>query len=412
MNRFAYKQLLNWKNCSNNNFLILGGVSGVGKTTLIKDFISREFNKKLYFDMDGKCLKSVSSLIYGLEEFSVVVFDSILGDRTLLKEVFDLSKKMENLYFIFIDPYVKEGKGFHNIISARYLVLNPLSFEEFLFNVDIETFNTLSNIGELKNISSELNSQILNIFVDYLYVGGMPTVVQKYIEDGICDEIRTSQREILNNNYRVLSAYYKKTYFKNLQSIINTVFSTLIRDNQKFKLLDISASKRFTTFKEYFDVLEHLNILHRSYCLKGNRDEIDKRSFILYFFDTGILGLLGNIPYEFYDSKNILNNHILLGLCHNCIANELFSSKLLEIYQWTHNMAKIEFVIKKEEILIPVEFKNDTSGKLKSFDVFNTYVNNIKNIRLNCSTPDRKGDVYTYPIYLINSLVRKMTNLN
>lgn len=406
MNRFAYKQLLNWKKCSNSNLLILGGVSSVGKTALVKDFIEREFNSNIYIDISNNIFSEYKTDIDRLEEYSVVVIDNVFGDRKLLKEVYDLSKLKDRINFIFIDPFVKEGKGYHSIISARYLVLKPLTFEEFLFNVNRKLFVTLSKTS-VANITEELNHSIMNIFSDYLYVGGMPSVVIKYIEVGITQAIRNEQRRILDYTLKGLKAYYKTTYFKNLNAIIETLYNSIIRDNQKFKLSDISESRRFSSFKAYFEALENLNLIHRSYCIKGHNVKRNEKSFIPYFFDSGLLGLIGDVPYELYEANKLFNNPITLGLCHNFVACEIFGDKSIDIYHWSHNMSKIEFVIDKEGSLLPIEIKNDISGKLKSFDIFNNYFKNVEDVRLNLSAPNKKGAVNTYPIYLINNLVRK-----
>lgn len=412
MNRFAYRQLLNWKKCSNNNLLILGGVLSVGKTSLIKEFMQREFSNDLYLDMKGVRYEEVIGDIDSLTDYSVVVFDNIWGDRSLLKNVYDLSKKEERLYFIFIDPFVKEGKGYHNIISARYLILTPLSFEEFLFNVNKELFEALSNINSLQDITPDLNNSLLDIYTDYLYTGGMPSVVEIYIEKGICDDIRKEQKRLLNLNYDIISNYYNTASFKNLKKIINTIFPTLNRYNQKFKLTDISPSRRFTTFKGYFDVLEHLNLIYRSYCVTGDSIKIKWKSFVLYFFDTGLLGLIGKVPYKLFKSENLLKEPKILSLVHNSIATEIFSHKVIEVYHWSNNTARVEFLIKRDEHIAPIEIKDDSSGKLKSLDVFRNHYTDIKEVRLNLNLPDKRGHINTYPLYLANNLVRRLTNLN
>ncbi len=407
MKRFAYSQLLNWKSKESDHFLLLGGVTGVGKTRLVSKFANTEFDDHYYHNLE-KIEDNFEEKIKLLKSDSLVIVDNLFGNKDLLLYFKKISIKYSNLYFILIDSYAKVGKGKNQSIAVNYLVLYPLSFEEFLFNINSNLYTKLASLKSVQDIDKQFNEDLIHYFNHYIIVGGMPASIEIYQKHGLdFDLIRNSQYDILENIYQKLGAFYKTTEIKNLKKIILSLYPTIIRENRKFKLTDISTSIRFVSFKKYFEILSKLNIIYISPLLKG-----DEKSIIIYLFDTGLLGALGNVPEALYDYKTLYTNQITNGLCLNFVASELNSTSSNTFYFWTHNMSKLEFILKKDDNIQPLEVKNDISGKLKSLNVFQKYFPEAKLNRLNLTKPDKKGDVHSYPIYLVKSLYRKFISLN
>lgn len=412
MNRFAYNQLTEWKKSKGNSLLIVGGVPGVGKKDMVVKFAKEAFDNYAIFDLSDLDF-DIKVHLNNIVDNSLVIIENIVGDKQKLIEIVELSEEYSNYRFIVIDPFAKESRGSDLSVRVSYFVLYPLGFEEFLFNVDHNLFEELAILKGADTISDELHSKLIDLFMDYLVVGGMPSVVQLYKEKGLdFIKIRLEQEKITNNIFNIFSSYYKTTEFKNLMNIMKNIFPTLIRENRKFKLADISLSKRYASFSRYFKILENLNLVHISRLSKGSSLEVEEKSLILYFFDTGLLGFLGNVPKQQYDRKQILSNQTTLGLCSNFAACELFSTTTKPIYFWNNNMSKVEFLLKENEYVLPVELKDDTSGKLKSLESFQRIYDSKVSTRLNLNKPGKKGNVKTYPLYLIKSLYRKFISLS
>lgn len=412
MNRFAYTQLTDWRKSKVNSVLIIGGVPGVGKRDMVKKFANEAFDNFVIIDLlDNE--KSLNNEIDINSTNSLIIFDNILGNKQKLIEIVDLSRKYPNLKFIVIDPFAKESRGSNLSVTVSYLILYPLGFEEFLFNTNRSVFDKLGKLKGVETISQTFHEELINVFIEYLIVGGMPSVVKKYKEQGLLFPIiREEQQVVLDEILNKFSNYYKTTDYKNLKSIINLIFSTLVRDNRKFKLADISLSKRFSSFQRYFKILENLNVVYISKLLKGSPFKTDEKSLVIYLFDTGLLGLLGNVPKEHYTVEGLLSNPILLALCVNFTACELHSTKNTQLNFWNNNMSKVEFLLTNSNHIMPIELKNDESGKLKSLESFQRIYKNEVSTRLNISKPSTKGSVKTYPIYLVKSLYRKFLSLN
>ncbi|QEN06123.1 ATP-binding protein [Thiospirochaeta perfilievii] len=406
MKRFAYNQLLEWKKMDNSQLLLIGGVPRVGKTGLILQFAKTEFKKYLYYETKSSLIK-LQKDVEELESGSLIILDNLNGDKDTLFEVKQLSLKFDNIYFILIDSFAKVARGESRRIQLNYLIIYPLTFEEFLINVNYDLFCKLASINNILDLDKEFNDNILKYFHDYLFVGGMPSVVELYINSGLVyEEIRENQALVFNEILSRIDKFYKTTESKNLIKILRLIFPTLVRENRKFKLSDISISKRFTTFKSYFDILEKLNLVYITRQLKNNINDIDQKSMNIFLFDIGLLGFLGDVPHSLYNSYLLLNQ-ITVGLLQNFVANELYSTTNKKVFFWNHNMAKIEFVLVNDDYILPIEVKNDLSGKLKSLNTFSSKFDISKKIRLNLSSPEKRADVNIYPIYLIKNLYRK-----
>lgn len=402
MNRFVYSRLLEWKKRGSGRVLIVSGVTGVGKSLLVEKFVLAEFNNgKIYSDVTPELLSN--NLV---KDNDIVVFDDIGSDIDILNKIINIQHNYPKKFFIVIDTYIRSKKETN--ISADYLPIYPLSFEEFLYNCHLDYFNSLKLLKSLDGINNELHKTLNNLFCKYLIMGGFPAVINNYIEKGFnFNSIREIQYDIIDNLFKSISNSFSWVETKNVRKIIELIFKSLIRENKKFKFSDISASRRFKSLKEFFLIISESNITVESYVVKDDFTEKDEKAFILYFCDSGLLGALGQVPEALYDNKYLFKNPITSGLVQNFIACEGKSMGLNTSLSWLHNMSKIEFIYIKNNKVIPIELKDDSSGKLKSFDSFRKIMDIDNNYRV---TMDKyqKGSVTRLPIYIIGSFLRNI----
>lgn len=403
MKRFIYSTLNNWL-AGENNFLIIDGAPMVGKTSMIKEFLSENSESYSYIDLHVEDDLNLSQISDG-----IIIVDHLDGDKTRLKEVFEISKERPAAKFVVIDSFIKVGRGEISIGRVNYLTLEPLSFEEFLYNTDQNLYKELTSVNDIFSLSEHLHTTMMERFMDYLIVGGIPSVVSIYINDGLnFDKIREHQQDIVKLTEKRLFNYYNRTYVKNFFKIISLIVTSLKRDNKKFRVSDISTSTRFSSFKKYIDTLIALNIVSQSSLVSDNSLLDDDKKSILYFFDTGLLGCISSISDVFYQTKEPLTDPTTLSLVLNTISMQIKNShRRVKHHHWLRNMSKIEFLLVKDDKIIPIEIKDDSSGKLKSFDTINDEFDNLPLLRINTLPPAKKGDITTYPVYLINSVLRK-----
>lgn len=406
MNRFVYSRLLEWKKRGSGRVLIVSGVSGVGKSSLVKRFVTRDFeNPGIYSNV---CLGELSEKTFKNSANDIFVFDDLGSDIVKLKKIIELQDLFPDKFFIVIDTYIKSKKDSN--ISADYLPIYPLSFEEFLFNCHIEYFNSLRELRSLDDIDDKLHLKLNELLFRYLILGGFPAVISDYIDNGLnFNSAREIQNRIIDRIFESLSNNFSWVEAKNAKAIIKLIFTSLTRENKKFKFSDISSSRRYRSLKEYFLIVFENNIAVESFVVKDCLAIEDEKSFILYFCDTGLLGALGHVPETLYNNEFMYKNPITLGLIQNLIACEGKSVGLNSSFSWFHNISRIEIIFKKDDKVIPVEVKNYFSGKLKSFESFRKIMNISNNYRVTMEKY-QKGSVTTLPIYIIGSFLRNYFN--
>lgn len=402
MNRFVYSRLLEWKKRGPGRVLIVSGVTGVGKTDLIKKFVNAEFNSYLYNKTSS--LEKLLEIAKRDGDEDVYVFDNIGSDLNRLKAIANLQNLFPQKYFIIIDSYIRKIKN--PGIKADYLVITPLNFEEFLFNCHLDIFKQLKLVNNLNSIESELHITLMEIFEHFLVTGGFPEVIKFYIENGLDFKgIRSIQNRIIEEIFQSIERNYSRVEVKNIKKIISLIYPTLLRENKKFKVSDISSSRRFKVLKDFFLTINNLNFGIDSYIVKDRSLDIDEKSFILYFFDTGLLGCIGNVPIELYKVNQLLKNPINIALINNYIACEAKSLGMKNMNSWFHNMSKIEFLFNISNNILPIEVKDDSSGKLKSFD---TLVQMLEVDKCYRASIDRfeSEKIIRLPLYLVGSLLK------
>lgn len=409
MKRFIYRTLHNWFS-EGGSLLIIDGAPSVGKTTMINDYLTSEDITFSYIDLYEDDINSVEELF--LTSHSCIVIDHLNGNKILLKSLNETSKKNPDKKVIVIDAFIKESRDDISIGKVNYMTLKPLSFEEFLFNTSQEIYSQLTTLDDVFSIPETLHSKIMDKFIDYLFVGGYPSVVKTYMESGFdYNLLRKEQNSIIESLNKRLLDYYDKVYSRNFTKIISLIIKNLNRENKKFRVSDISGSTRYSSFKKYIESLENLHIISSSKLLSGSDKAVDEKKSVLYFIDTGLLGAINVLPEIFYNKDSLLVDTTSLSLVLNSISMQISSlEKGVEHLHWLKNMSRIEFVLRKGTNILPVEVKDDSSGKLKSLDTFVEYYNQTPLIRLNLHPPEIKGGISTYPLYLVNSVLRKYLN--
>ena len=215
MERTAYQELLEWKNKKNRKPLVLNGARQVGKTWLLKEFGSKEFETFAYINCDDTPEMKTSFSDFDtarlIRTFSSLSSVEIKPGKTLivLDEVQEVPLALTSLkYFCENAPEyhiavagsllgigLHEGTGFP-VGKVDEINLYPLSFEEFCNALGRNLL--MEQIKEHRwNELSSLSHTFIELLRQYYYVGGMPAVVKDYCENQDLQTVRDIQNQIL-----------------------------------------------------------------------------------------------------------------------------------------------------------------------------------------------------------------------
>ncbi len=398
MRRKILEKLQNWKTSPNKKPLLLFGARQVGKTYILKEFgksfanfhlINFEQNKTahhafglnldpktiiekleidlkikihpndlLIFDEIQECPNAITSLKYFCEDLpaqAVVAAGSLLGVR-IAETSFPVGK-------------------------VDMLYMQPMSFEEFLLARQEDKLYQL--IEETKLLDPKTNiahERLWNIFKEYLIVGGMPKVVDEFIQNldnpsNAFDKAIIEQEKIINAYYIDIGKYCGKENSMHIRRILENIPEQLAQrqdgNSGRYRFKGVIPRKnQYRDLVSSIDWLEAAGLAYRVQLLDHISQPLPAYSkeniFKLYLFDVGILRALSRLDYnqilqyDFGTYKGyIAENFVLQELIYTTEGRKKF-------FSWGQNTAEIEFLLDSKDGIIPIEVKSGNNLKSKS----------------------------------------------
>ncbi len=393
LKRKIENQLLKWKNNKNRKPLLVRGIRQCGKTFSVKKFAEENYKSVIYInfqknDQYNKIFEhsleiddiKIQMSIY-LKEIEFIDNDTVI----ILDEIQECPKARTSLKFFKIDGRydviatgsllgIKGYKDDNLSIPVGYeedIKMYPLDFEEFLWAKGINE----SVVNEIKRcvdchekISEAIHFKMKELLLQYIAVGGMPEVVDKFINTNNINEIVKLKKEIINSFKEDMVKYAEKSDKSKLTECFESIPNQLAKINKKFQY---SLLKKKGTKKDYIGVLEWLEnygIIKRCYnlnCLElplSANKNIDK--FKVYISDIGLLiGMLDEDSYI-----DILEGN--LGIYKGAVYENLFADFLIkndkDLYYFQNESGlEIDFIMKLNKVLTLIEVKAKT-GNSKS----------------------------------------------
>ena len=255
--------------------------------------------------------------------------------------------------------------------SIRRLHMYPLDFEEFLLangvgQIVIDTLR--ENFRNRVSLPDSLHNKMLNLFKQYLLVGGLPDCVNKFIADKNIFNVRQVHHEIHDLYGRDAAKYEKESHKKlKIRRIYDMVPSNLENKKKRIvaKKIEDKKGKRMADYQDEFDylisagiTLEVKAISQPSFSLAQNAG---KNLFKLYVNDVG---LFTGILYR-NNIKAVMNDigSINLGSVYETVVAQELKAHGFELYYYDNKkIGEVDFLIDDPDHLtvLPIEVK---SGK-------------------------------------------------
>lgn len=254
------------------------------------------------------------------------------------------------------------------------LDLFSLDFEEFLWakgygdDLTGELLEAMCAMRPLKHVTHDV---VRGLFLDYCTLGGMPDVVNGYIEgNGSFSGVYDRQKQIVNDYRGDVRKYAEGLDQARILNVFNHIPVQLARKNRKFQISKVAHGARFRDYRGCVEWLADAGVVNPCYCLlqptlplKGNYDET---KYKLYMSDTGLL--IAMLDEDAQDDLRVNRNlGIYKGALYENIVAEAFSKAGLCLYYWRRNDSPLEeeFFVRSGDDLVPVEVKAGT-GRSKS----------------------------------------------
>ena len=395
LRRKIEKTLSDWKNTPNHKPLILKGCRQCGKTFSVLDFAKKNYEHVVYLNFFVN--PQYASVFSGSLEVDniTMLLSALMGKDAIfeagktiliLDEIQDCPDARTALKFFKLDGRYdvigtgsllgvkgygdKEPKsipvGYETVID-----MTPLDFEEFLWANGIsERIITLlhTHLQNQTPVPDALHARMRELLLQYTVVGGMPDVVQTFVDSRRMDEVLQLQRDIVRSYEDDMVKYADKKDKAVIKECFQSIPKQLSKENKKFQYSVVKKGATASKFAGSLQWIEDAGIIARCYNLfitelplDGNADQ---DTFKVYMRDTGLFVSMLEDGTQF----DILQGNLLgyKGAIFEGLIADIFSKMGRKLYYFHKDSGlEVDFVIRYKGACALVEVKANT-GNIKS----------------------------------------------
>jgi len=426
MERIVLQELIRWKNSEDRKPLILNGARQVGKTWVLREFAKREYSKEAYV----VCRKNeyaknlftkdfdVERILRGLRAITSV--DITPGDTIIiLDEVQDIPEAIESLKY-----FCEQAPQYHIAVAGSLLGISlhesvsypvgkvdeirvfPMNFEEFLLaKGDVEIYKAV--VSKDYDTTNIIHEKLVDLLRQYYYVGGMPEVVQKYIDTGALQSVRHIQNRILSGYDIDFSKHAPSEQVQRIRMVWKSIPSQLFKENKKFIYGALRKGARAREYEIAIEWLVNAGLVYK--VQRCNKISLplavyeDLAAFKLYFLDLGLLGAMVNTePVQVLVSGNIFSE-FKGGMTEQFVLQQFMSHNILPVYYYKTDDSRLEldFVIQRHGTILPIEVKAEGNVRANSLTMFLANNPDVKAERYSMLPYKEQKQITCIPLYLI-----------
>lgn len=428
MKRDIYNKLLQWKNDSNRKPLIITGARQVGKTWIMREFGKNEYANVVYINCDNeKRIETLLSedynidrILLGLQAISGV---NIKSDKTLI--IFDEIQQIPRGLHL-LKYFYEENPEYHVMVAGSLLgitlnqgvsfpvgkvdimEMNPMNFNEFLEAMGQEQLLKVLNTNDWKLIDS-LSTKYIELLRQYYYVGGMPEAVYSYCMDKNLAQVRNIQNNILKAYRNDISKHATKSESVKIGQVLDSLPSQLAKENKKFIYGVIKTGARAAEYELAIQWLIDAGIVHKVNRIKEAKMPLkfyeDISAFKLFLLDMGLFACMCDVPA----SEMLVGNNVFVeykgAFAEQYVLQQLVCQNV-KPYYWSSEKtpSEIDFVIQKDNKIIPIEVKAEVNVKARSLRQFITNNPELKAVRFSMLGYAEQDWMTNIPLYYISAI--------
>lgn len=394
MERNLFIKLEQWKNKKKRKPLIIQGARQVGKTWIMKEFGARYFENTVYINFDNnETMKKVFEIDFDISRIissiKIEYGKSFNPKETLIifDEIQEAPKALASLKYFYenapeyaimaagslLGVALHQGTSFP-VGKVDFMHLYPLNFYEFVCAMGENQLAQLleSNDYEMINAYSLKYTELLK---KYYYIGGMPEVVQTFIDTDDFYEVREVQKNLLKYYEEDFSKHAPKEVVPRIMMVWNSIPSQLAKENRKFIYGCMREGARAKDFELAIQWLEDAGLIIRSY--RVTKPDIpliayiEMNSFKMFTLDVGLLGAKANIHAKVLLDGCRIFEEFKGALTEQFVAQQLKTSdRELYYYSTENSSGEIDFIIQQEMRCVPIEVKAEENLRARSLRAF------------------------------------------
>ncbi|MBO5232870.1 MAG: ATP-binding protein [Prevotella sp.] len=387
--------LAEWKREPHHKPLVIKGCRQCGKTYSVRKFAEENYDHVVYvnFVEQEDCIlafensKRVDDIVMGLTAIlpgsvfkagcTCLILDEIQecpGARTALK-FFQIDGRYDVIAtgsLLGVRGY-RDNDGYNSIPVGyeQHINMYPLDFEEFLWANGI-TSVILGKIQECMNEASPvpeaLHSRMRQLLLQYTVVGGMPAVVNTFINSHDMGRVLMEQRSIVSSYGEDMVKYADKKDKPRIRECFESIPRQLSKENKKFQYSTIRKGAKASQYEGSIQWIEDAGIICRCRNLSITELPLDGNAmqdvFKIYMVDTGLFVSM----LEDGTQADILQGRLYgyKGAIFENLIADIFTKMERKLYYFHKDSGlEVDFVMRIKGECVLVEVKSRT-GNAKS----------------------------------------------
>lgn len=411
MKRKIYDKLVEWKNISEgSSAMLIEGARRIGKSYIAEEFARSEYESYILIDFSKApkqvkewfdlYLEDLDTLFMNLQlhykqkltpRKSILIFDEVQDCPRARAAIKHLVKDGRYDY-LETGSLISIHKNVKDILipsEEDYIEMYPMDFEEFLWAMNDDMLMPYIKMQyEKQQPMGDFHRRAMDMFRQYMIVGGMPQAVSAYAETRDFDKVDYVKRQILKL-YRNDIKKYAEGVETRATSIYEEVPGQLQKHEKKFRLAALKGEARMRDYEDAFLWLAEAKIINCCYNTTepsiGLKLNEERTTLKCYMGDTGLLishafdarGIVGNEIYQkLMFGKLEINEGMLV---ENIVAQMLVAAghKLFFYSKYDEknadNRMEIDFLIQKPTVtsrhnISPIEVKSSNRYTITSLN--------------------------------------------
>ena len=426
MQRKIMSYLESWKKSPHRKPLILQGARQVGKTYSVLEFGRLYYENVAYFNFEtnpklNETFEENISPAYLIPILSHIAGQTIVREKTLI--VFDEVQLCERA-LTSLKYFYENEPDYHIIVAGSLLgvavnrarfsfpvgkvdmkTLYPMDMEEFMLALGEEEL--VKQIRECFQtdtpLPSALHDAAIQLYRQYLVVGGMPECVLQFAETKDYILIRHTQDTILASYLNDMSKYNNLNEIKKTRLVYDNITVQLSKKNTRFQYKLVKKGGRASEFENAIEWLTLSGIVSQVYKVEQIKKPLENYknidAFKIYVSDLGLLCakkdlIATDILYMVEDLNDFKG-----GMAENYVNVQLSINGYRTYYWESERGAEIDFIIQREGKLIPIEVKSADNTRAKSLTVYMKTYNPEYAIKLSTKNFGFEDGKKTVPLY-------------
>ncbi len=390
LKRKFYDRLVNWKKNKEKECLLVKGARQIGKTYIIDYFGNENYKSYIYinfiespqfidiFNGDLSAEEIYKRITLVLPQVNFVEKDTLI----FLDEIQMCPNARTALKFLALDDKYDViasgsllGISYKEVVSIpvgyeTQVIMYSLDFEEYLWAIGYQSegIETLRGYFERREkVPQSVHNTMMKHLREYITIGGMPAVVNKFVLKKHFGEVQEEQQKILDSYLEDISNYAANTEKPKVKNCYMSIPKQLAKENKKFQFSVVEKKSTARKYENSIEWLRDSNLVHLCYNVSTPTFPLNayekEDQYKLYLSDIGLLVAMYGFDMKIAIIDDTLVGGAKGGIYENLIADMLTKRGYKLNYFCSQNGSiEVEFFITKEAKVIPIEVKSNNGS--------------------------------------------------